>query len=117
MNSEVQRELARLDLLARWLDSRFHIPGTPLRFGLDTLIGLIPVAGDTLMGLPSVWLIWRAHRLGLPKRKLARMGLNTGLDYVLGSIPILGDIFDLGFKANLKNAAILRAYFGCPAFD
>ncbi|MBC7281998.1 DUF4112 domain-containing protein [Hoeflea sp.] len=106
--SRIERELAQLDRLAKALDSRFRLPGTPIRFGLDTLVGLIPGIGDTLMAAPSAWIIWRAYRMGIRRRHLTRMLANSGLDYVIGSIPVIGDIFDVGFKANLRNIAILR---------
>ncbi|MEM5471763.1 DUF4112 domain-containing protein [Hoeflea sp. AS60] len=104
----IEQELVRLDRLARTLDSRFVLPGTSIRFGLDTIVGLIPGIGDTLMAAPSAWMIWRGHKMGVSKWHLARMAGNTGLDYVIGAIPIIGDIFDVGFKANLRNVAILR---------
>lgn len=106
--SGIERELAQLDRLAKTLDSRFRLPGTTIRFGFDTLVGLIPGIGDTLMAAPSAWIIWRAYRMGIRRRHLTRMIANSGIDYVVGSIPVIGDIFDVGFKANLRNIAILR---------
>jgi hypothetical protein len=105
----LRAEIARLDRLADLLDSRFRIPGTGIRFGLDGLLGLVPGIGDTLVLLPSAWLVWRASRLGLPRRDIARMATNTGIDYAVGLVPILGDIFDVAFKGNRRNIAILRA--------
>ena len=104
----IERELERLDQLAMLLDSRFRLPGTSIRFGLDTIIGLLPGIGDTLVAAPSAWMIWRGHKLGVGKVHIARMIGNTGIDYVIGAIPLIGDIFDVGFKANLRNMAILR---------
>ena len=101
-------ELARIDRLADLLDSRFRIPGIGVRFGLDGLIGLVPVIGDTLVLLPSAWLVWRGWQLGVPRRDLVRMATNTGVDYAVGLVPIVGDLFDIGFKANLRNARLLR---------
>ncbi|MBV1724214.1 MAG: DUF4112 domain-containing protein [Hoeflea sp.] len=94
------------------LDSRFRLPGTTIRFGFDSIIGLVPGIGDTLMAAPSAWIIWRGHKMGLGKRHLARMIANTGIDYVIGSVPVIGDIFDVGFKANLRNLSILREELG-----
>ncbi|WP_306118848.1 MULTISPECIES: DUF4112 domain-containing protein [unclassified Roseitalea] len=108
VDRDIERELVRLDRLADTLDSRFRIPGTPIRFGLDTLVGLVPGIGDTLVAAPSAWMIWRGHKMGVRRHRLAQMAANTGIDYVIGSIPLVGDIFDLGFKANLRNMAILR---------
>jgi len=108
----IERELAHLDRLAKALDSRFRLPGTSIRFGFDTLIGLIPGIGDTLMAAPSAWIIWRAYKMGIRRRHLSRMIANSGIDYVVGSIPVIGDIFDVGFKANLRNLSILREELG-----
>lgn len=108
----IERELARLDRLASTLDSRFRLPGTPIRFGLDTVIGLIPGIGDTLVAAPSAWIIWRGHRMGIGKRHIARMIANSTADYVIGLVPVIGDLFDIGFKANLRNVAILREQLG-----
>lgn len=107
-NPDYHAELARLERLAVLLDSRFHIPGTGLRFGLDGLLGLVPVVGDTLILLPSAWLVWRGWQLGVPRRHLIRMAANTGIDYAVGLVPIAGDLFDVAFKANLRNARLLR---------
>ncbi len=101
-------ELQRIDRIARLLDSQYRIPGTRFRFGLDSLVGLVPGIGDTLTALPSAWIIWKAHKLGAPRSTLMRMGANTAVDYVVGSIPLVGDLVDLGFKANLRNADLLR---------
>ncbi|MEQ8305404.1 MAG: DUF4112 domain-containing protein [Hoeflea sp.] len=105
---EIEAELARLERLANLLDARFRLPGTPIRFGIDGIAGLVPGIGDTLTAAPSAWMIWRGHKLGVRRRMLARMIANSGLDYLIGLIPLVGDIFDVGFKANLRNAAILR---------
>ncbi len=101
-------EIERLDKLATLLDSQFRIPGTSIRFGWDSLLGLIPGVGDTATLLPSAYLVYRAHKLGARKRSMFRMIVNVGIDYVVGAIPFLGDIFDLVFKANRRNLAILR---------
>lgn len=105
---EIETELVRLERLANLLDARFSLPGTSIRFGIDGIAGLIPGIGDTLTAAPSAWMIWRGHRLGVRRRALARMIANSGIDYVIGLVPLVGDIFDVGFKANLRNAAILR---------
>lgn len=101
-------DLARVERVASLLDTRFAIPGTGLRFGLDSLVGLVPGLGDTAMLLPSLWIIAVARRHGVPRRTLARMGLNAGLDFVVGSVPVAGDIFDLFYKSHRKNAVLLR---------
>jgi hypothetical protein len=109
---ERQRELARLARLAHTLDARFRIPLTGFRVGVDGLIGLIPGIGDTVSALPSAYMIVRGHQLGARKRTLGRMAVNTGIDYVIGSVPLVGDLFDIGFKGNLRNLDLLRAEFG-----
>lgn len=104
------RELARLDRLANALDARFRLPGIGVRFGWDSILGLVPGVGDTLTALPSVWLILQARRLGAPPGLLAGMAMRTGVDYVVGSIPLVGDLFDIGFKANRRNVEALRRH-------
>lgn len=100
-----------LDRLTYYLDQFFRIPGTQIRFGLDPLLGLLfPGGGDAISSLLSGYLIWRSIRYGLPKIVVARMVLNVGLDYVLGSLPVIGDLFDFGFKANQKNLNLVRKY-------
>ncbi|WP_299971078.1 DUF4112 domain-containing protein [uncultured Roseobacter sp.] len=101
-------EIEKLDHLSTLLDSRFRIPGTPIRFGWDSLLGLIPGAGDLASLGPSAYLIYKGYRLGARKRTILRMTANTGLDFVIGAAPILGDVFDLVFKANNRNFALLR---------
>jgi hypothetical protein len=97
-----------LDDLSRYLDGLFRVPGTTWRFGLDSLIGLIPNVGDTLTLLPSLYILISGVRYGVPKITLLRMGFNLGLDYVVGSIPIIGDAFDFVWKANKQNMELLR---------
>ena len=103
-------EQARIERLARWLDARFVIPGTSIRFGLDSLIGLVPGVGDLAMFAPALYIIARAVTLGAPAHLVIRMAINTGLDLVIGAIPVIGDLFDLGFKANLRNARLLSRW-------
>lgn len=107
---ESERELRRLESLADWLDTRFRIPGTSIRFGLDGLIGLVPGLGDLAMLAPAFYLIARAAHLGAPLHVLARMLINTALDLVIGAIPLIGDIFDVAFKANRRNTALLACF-------
>ncbi|MAJ62698.1 MAG: hypothetical protein CL558_01490 [Alphaproteobacteria bacterium] len=102
----VHDRIKRIEYLANLLDSRFGIPGTGIRFGLDGLIGLIPGIGDTVSGALSAYIISEAARAGVRKRALVHMIWNASIDWILGSIPLLGDIFDVAFKANRKNADI-----------
>ncbi|WP_233342406.1 DUF4112 domain-containing protein [Maricaulis salignorans] len=109
-NEDGARELARLESLADWLDTRFRIPGTSIRFGIDGLVGLVPGLGDLAMLAPAFYLIARAAALGAPLHVLARMLINTSLDLVIGAIPVVGDIFDVAFKANRRNTALLARF-------
>jgi Domain of unknown function (DUF4112) len=104
------QSLVRLEGLAKLMDGAFVIPGTTIRFGLDGIIGLIPVAGDMIAGLVSTYLIWEAKQLGAPRWLIARMFANAFLDTALGSVPLVGDAFDVLFRANMKNMALLRRY-------
>lgn len=100
----------RLDRLSRQLDSIFRIPGTRFRVGYDAIASIVPVVGDLVTALPAAWIILESYRMGLPRHKLARQGINVALDAAVGSIPILGTIFDAGFRSNLRNVDILRAH-------
>jgi hypothetical protein len=105
-----EEEVRRLEQLAHWLDTRFGIPGTRLRFGLDSVLGLIPGVGDLATALPAIYLIHRAQRLGAPAHVLTRMVANLGIDLALGAVPVIGDLFDFGFKSNRRNLALLKRH-------
>jgi len=109
-SQDAAEEIARLDRLATLLDTRFRVPSLGVRFGADTLVGLIPGIGDAATMAPALYLVWRAHRIGVPPQALASMGANVAVDTAIGAIPIVGDLFDLGFKANRRNIAILRRH-------
>jgi hypothetical protein len=115
MAPERARELARLARLAHTLDARWRIPVVGVRVGLDGLVGLIPGVGDTLAALPSAYVILRGWQLGARRRVLARMVGNTGIDYLIGTVPLVGDLFDIGFKGNLRNIRLLRDELGARA--
>jgi hypothetical protein len=100
--------LNRLRGIARLLDARFGIPGTPLRFGLDSLLGLVPGLGDAATALVSLYVMAEARRLGVRPATLIRMGWNVALDLGLGAVPVVGDIFDFFWKSNMKNIALLE---------
>ncbi|NWG47296.1 MAG: DUF4112 domain-containing protein [Alphaproteobacteria bacterium] len=102
--------LADAERLADWLDRRFVLPGTRIRFGFDSLLGLVPGIGDSLTAAIGVYVIVRAHEAGAPPLLLLRMGGNLLLDALVGSIPLLGDAFDVVFKANARNARLLRRH-------
>ena len=99
----------QLQQLERFLDNRFSVLG--VKFGFDALIGLVPVAGDAFSALVSSVIIADAARRGARKRTLLRMAGNVGLDFVAGSIPLVGDIFDVGFRAATRNMALHRREF------
>jgi hypothetical protein len=103
---DAQRDLENVDRLARLLDTEFEFAG--IKFGLDAIIGLIPVLGDSISALIGLYPVYVAqqHKLSLLVR--ARMLFNLAIDWLIGLIPFLGDIFDVGFKANIRNAKILR---------
>ncbi len=96
-----------LDQLARVLDDIFQIPGTSIRFGLDAIIGLIPGVGDLVTGVASSLIIFSAWERGLSRVTLARMVANVAIDTLVGSMPIVGDVFDAAWKANRKNYNLL----------
>lgn len=100
--------VARAERIARLMDRAVRLPGTRIRLGLDSILGLVPGVGDTLALAPALFILQEAYRMGLPRRDLARMARNLGIDWVIGLVPLIGDIFDVGWKANLRNAAILR---------
>jgi hypothetical protein len=96
-----------IEALARWLDTRFVVPGTNWRFGLDSIIGLVPGVGDGVTALLGAYIILRARELGAPTSLLARMAGNLVLDSVFGAVPLVGDVFDFAFKSNAKNVRLL----------
>ena len=111
----VERRDARGARRLAWLlDDVIRIPGTNLRFGIDPLLGLLPGGGDLAGGVLSGYIILAAARAGAPASVLVRMGANVILDAVVGTVPLLGDLFDAGFKANRRNAALLDQYVVKP---
>ena len=109
-DESTQDALKRLESLGKLMDGAFVLPGTNVRFGLDAVIGLVPGVGDMVSGVVSSYLIWEARRLGVSKWVLTRMAANTLLDTTIGAIPLAGDVFDVMFRANMKNMALLRRH-------
>lgn len=104
-------QLKMVDGFSRLLDTKFKIPGTDIRFGLDFLLGLVPGAGDLVsLGMSGV-LVTTMAKHGASPRLAARMLFNVALDALVGTIPILGNIFDLVYKANYRNAVLMREYY------
>ena len=100
--------------LAELLDHRFVIPGTSIRIGLDPILGLVPGIGDLLANLTGSAILFIAAQFNLPKIVLLRMGLNIAINALIGAIPILGDIFSIWFRSNVKNVQLLEHYASGP---
>ena len=111
--SNVSREerLARLETLAAIMDAAIVVPGTNIRLGADALIGLFPGVGDLISASISGFIILEARRLGAPRRLGARMVGNVAIDALGGAVPLIGDLFDVAFRANLRNTQLLRRHF------
>jgi hypothetical protein len=103
--------LERLEALASFMDSAIVVPGTGIRFGADALIGLIPGIGDAVTAGVSCLIILEARRMGAPAHIVARMIGNIAIDGLVGVIPVVGDLFDVAFRANLRNMRLLRKHF------
>ena len=97
-----------LDNLSHYLDGLFRVPGTTWRFGLDSLVGLVPNVGDTLTSFASFYILLAGVRYGVPKITLLRMAFNIALDYVVGIVPFIGDAFDFFWKSNKQNMDLIR---------
>ena len=109
--AETARRLARLRRVAWVVDAALRLPGTRFRFGLNSLIGLPPAAGDAALVLLSLYFVVEAARLRVPRRLLGRMVLNIAVEAGLGAAPVLGDVLDMAWKANLRNVELLERYF------
>jgi len=106
-----EQRFARIEALARLMDVAFVMPGTKkVRYGIDGLIGLIPIVGDLLSAAISLWLVREARALGAPRYLVARMLGNVAVDTVVGMVPLAGDAFDVMFRANMRNVRILRRW-------
>lgn len=109
------RALGEVETLAWLLDNSIPVRGTGgRRFGIDAIIGLVPVVGDVISGGIGLFVVWRGSRMGLPRVVVARMLANSALDLLIGSIPVIGDAFDLWFKANTRNLGLMRRHLERP---
>ncbi|MEN3791157.1 DUF4112 domain-containing protein [Fulvimarina sp. MAC3] len=106
------RRLKRLGKVARLMDTAIRIPGTGIRFGGDSIVGLVPGIGDAGGALVGLWSVNEARRLGMPGHKLRKMVGNLVVDAAVGTVPVVGDIFDVAFKAHRRNFAIISEHFG-----
>ena len=106
--SEPADPLARARTVARLLDSVARVPGTGIRFGADAIIGLVPGLGDIGGAALAGYLVILAQRLGVPRAVVLRMLGNVAVDTLVGTVPVLGDLFDVAFKSNLRNVALLE---------
>ncbi len=104
------RDLDRLRRLAERMDSAFRLPIIGVRVGWDSVLGLVPGIGDALALAPAAYILRQSNRMGAPTPLLARMGLNTGIDFAIGAIPLIGDLFDVGWKSNVRNVDLLHAH-------
>lgn len=104
----------RLRALSHLLDDSIPVPGTGFRFGLDAVIGLVPGVGDAAGAAMSAYVLMEAGRLGVPRSTLLRMAGNVAVDAVVGTIPFLGDLFDAGWKANVRNLRLVEAHLADP---
>ena len=109
----IDPRIADVEALARWLDYAFVLPGG-FRFGIAGIIGLIPGIGDIFDALLSLYIVARAHQLGLPRTALARMLVNVGIEALAGAVPFIGDLFDIAFKANRRNYELLKSHLAQP---
>ncbi|RVJ71713.1 DUF4112 domain-containing protein [Sinorhizobium medicae] len=109
--------LRRIRGLARLMDTAVGIPGTRIRLGADSVLGLIPGVGDFAAAAVSLIIVNEARRLGVPNDKLAKMLVNVGFDTVAGSVPVLGDVFDVYFKSNRRNLQLVLDHFGLDHAD
>ncbi len=105
---EAEAAYARIEALARAMDSIVVIPGTNVRIGFDALLGLVPVVGDIVSQAISSYIIWEARRLGVSRWTMARMIGNSLVDMTIGAVPVVGDAFDVAFRANMRNLALLK---------
>ncbi|MEI4194720.1 DUF4112 domain-containing protein [Roseovarius sp. E0-M6] len=117
MTEDERREVERLERIARRMDRAFRFPFTDIRFGWDSILGLVPGIGDTLTVAPAIYIVHGAWRLGASTPLLLRMSGNIAIDWIVGLVPVVGDILDVGLKANSRNVALLRARMERAAHD
>jgi Domain of unknown function (DUF4112) len=105
-----RERIARIDALATLLDTAVSLPGTNVRFGLDALLGLVPGIGDVITTAMALYIVHEARQLGAPGLIIARMLANVALDGLVGTVPVLGDAFDVMWRSNRRNMRLLQAW-------
>lgn len=113
-NHQHQITLEHLNSLSNFLDNAIPIPGTPYRIGIDPIIGLFPGVGDYVGAAFSSYILLQGARLGVPRATLLQMMFNILLEMIVGTIPVVGDLFDFAWKANVKNLALIEGYIHFP---
>lgn len=115
-NSDPERTIIvrRMRSLSTLLDNAIRVPGTSIELGIDPILGLIPGGGDILGGVLSIYIVFEAFKLGLPRETLITMVSNIALETITGTVPVFGDIFDVAWKANVKNVELLEDYVNSP---
>lgn len=111
MEVKAPKALLKAQKLANLLDTAIKLPFIPIRIGLDSIVGLIPGAGDALMLLISLRIVWLGKSLGMPKALVAQMVKNSAIDFGLGFVPFIGDLIDVFYKANQKNVRIMERWW------
>ncbi len=107
LSQDQEKVLRTIGQMEYWLDDKFRLPGTSIRFGWDSIIGLVPGAGDAVTAGLALYIVWNARRLNLSRWTQTRMIGNILLDTVLGAVPLVGDLFDVAFRANRKNLKLI----------
>jgi hypothetical protein len=110
MSRDPQAVRMRVEALEMLLERSFHIPGTKIPIGLDSIVGLVPVLGDVVTAAMGAYMVWEARNLGMSKWQLTRMAANVGIDTAIGAVPFLGDAFDFIWRSNSKNLRIIRKH-------
>jgi hypothetical protein len=110
MARDPQSVRQRVEALELLLERSFHVPGTKIPIGLDSLVGLVPVLGDIVTAAMGAYMVWEARNLGMSKFQLMRMAANVGIDTLIGAVPLLGDMFDFLWRSNSKNLRIIKKH-------
>lgn len=111
LRPDYESTVESIEALAQLMDSQFKVPGIGINLGVDTIIGLIPGVGDTIgLGIAG-YIVMRGAKMGVAKDQITKMGFNIFVDWLIGLVPIIGDLFDMGWKANNRNAQIIREHF------